>query len=192
MTAPSHIEVVVPARNEERHISACLMSIHRAMAQLTAEHREMSCGVTVVLDCCTDSTAERAAELRARVVVSTLGRVGAARGAGAADAVGRSRSALLPDHLLWLANTDADSVVPSNWLTTQVRFAAAGHDAVIGTVTPDGLDPEVDRRWKERHILTEGTPMCTARISACARARSWRRAASPTPPFTRTATWLTA
>lgn len=72
------------------------------------------------------------------------------------EVIVRSRLAQLPDRCLWLANTDADSAVPANWLTTQVRFAAAGIDAVIGTVTPDGLDPEIDLRWHERHVLAEG------------------------------------
>ena len=46
---------------------------------------------------------------------------------------------------LWIANTDADSVVPPDWLVAQVRMAAAGRDLVVGTVRPrpDDLTPDV-------------------------------------------------
>lgn len=39
-----HVEVIVPARNEEHHITACLTRIHHAMDRLRADQSEMSCG----------------------------------------------------------------------------------------------------------------------------------------------------
>jgi hypothetical protein len=35
---------------------------------------------------------------------------------------------------LWLATTDADSVVPPNWLTEQLRYASQGWEVIVGTV----------------------------------------------------------
>ena len=60
----------------------------------------------------------------------------------------------------WLANTDADSQVPENWLVRQLEFAEAGADAVLGSVEPDpaGMDPELRRRWLERHPFEEDHP----------------------------------
>ena len=40
----------------------------------------------------------------------------------------------------WVANTDADTVVPPHWLTAQVALAGDGHALVVGTVLPDPRD----------------------------------------------------
>jgi cellulose synthase/poly-beta-1,6-N-acetylglucosamine synthase-like glycosyltransferase len=56
--------------------------------------------------------------------------VGVARHAGIASflsGVGETES-------IWIANTDADSVVPSTWLLDQIRVAETGADVVVGTV----------------------------------------------------------
>jgi hypothetical protein len=37
---------------------------------------------------------------------------------------------------MWLANTDADSTVPSDWLIGMVSAANAGFQVVLGTVLP--------------------------------------------------------
>jgi hypothetical protein len=34
----------------------------------------------------------------------------------------------------WLATTDADSLVPSDWLTGQPRYARSGTELAVGTV----------------------------------------------------------
>ena len=146
----------MPACNEEGHITLCLRSIRASTRQLRHEHPHVSCDVAVVLDRCTDQTGDVVARHGVRTITSSAGRVGAARHLGAVDAITRSRHAGIPDHQLWLANTDADSIVPNDWLTTQLNFADSGFDAVIGTVTPDGLDPRLDRIWRQRHRLDEG------------------------------------
>ena len=47
-----------------------------------------------------------------------------------------------------------------NWLVRQLEFAEAGADAVLGSVEPDpdGMDPELLRRWLERHPFHENHP----------------------------------
>jgi len=54
---------------------------------------------------------------------------------------------------VWLANTDADSVVPANWITEQVRLADHGADVLLGTVSPDfaDLSPRQIEAWNLRH-----------------------------------------
>ena len=50
--------------------------------------------------------------------------------------------------------------MPENWLVRQLEFAESGADAVLGSVEPDpaGMDPEVLRRWLERHPFEEDHP----------------------------------
>ena len=60
-------------------------------------------------------------------------RVGTARAAGMKELL---RLTAGPDPAaIWLATTDADTVVPPGWLQRQVAHADAGWDVVLGTVT---------------------------------------------------------
>ncbi|MFL6055479.1 MAG: glycosyltransferase [Actinoallomurus sp.] len=106
--------VVVPAHNEERLLSACLRALGDVM-------------VVVVADACTDRTAEVARRRGAAVVEIEARNVGVARAAGVAELLRRGAS--------WVATTDADTLVPPGWLDTQLRHAAGGWEAVVGTVT---------------------------------------------------------
>lgn len=114
--------------------------------------------IALVLDACTDRTAEiAAAAAGATTTVLTVAHrnVGAARAAGCA--------ALLDLGCDWLASTDADSVVGPDWLRAQLRYAAAGYDAVAGTVVVEdwGRHPAALRerflghyadRWGHQHV----------------------------------------
>jgi cellulose synthase/poly-beta-1,6-N-acetylglucosamine synthase-like glycosyltransferase len=151
-----HMAIIVPACDEEEHIASCLRSIRASTRRVQGEHPSVSCDVVVVLDRCADQTGALVADYGDRTIISTVGRVGGARHLGAVDAITRSRHAGIPDHQVWLANTDADSTVPENWLTTQFALANTGFDAVIGTVTPAGLDSRLERIWRQRHQLAEG------------------------------------
>jgi hypothetical protein len=57
----------------------------------------------------------------------------------------------------WLANTDADSRVPEDWLVRQLEFADSGWDVVLGSVEPDsaGMEPELLHSWRLRHPQKE-------------------------------------
>lgn len=156
MTRLRHMAIIVPACDEEDRITVCLSSIRASMRRLQTEYPFTSCDVVVVLDRCTDQTGALVAGYGDRTITSTVGRVGGARHLGAVDAITRSRQAGIPDHQVWLSNTDADSTVPDTWLATQFALANAGFNAVIGTVTPAGLDPRLDRIWRQKHRLVEG------------------------------------
>jgi hypothetical protein len=59
--------------------------------------------------------------------------VGAARAAGVAEVL--RRTGPVDPASVWLATTDADTLVPPCWLTRQLRYAEGGWDAVVGTIT---------------------------------------------------------
>ncbi len=121
-----HIGVVIPARDEEERISRCLQSVTRAAL---AVPEDVDVSIIVVADGCLDATARLAAEAGVTVVEIDSSNVGRARATGAEAAI-----ALGAD---WLANTDADSVVPVDWLTSQRELAAGGADVTVGMVRPD-------------------------------------------------------
>ncbi|MEH3136617.1 MAG: glycosyltransferase [Mycolicibacterium neoaurum] len=158
MTAIRHVEVVVPARNEQEHIDNCLHSVVRAGAALGAELPGTSWAITVVLDCCTDDTGPLAARFGVHLLTTDTCVVGTARKVGTAAAINRAAGCGRALDTIWVACTDADTVVPEHWLTRQLAMAAEGADAVIGTAVPAGVGPEIYRRWLRRHELTEGHP----------------------------------
>lgn len=119
------IGVVIPAHNEERHIGDCLRSVLRAIEHPALQGRPVS--VLVVLDDCADHTAEQVALLGVDTLEVCYRNVGKARAVGAEQ--------LLQAGAEWLAFTDADTVVPHDWLARQIEFSA---DAVCGTVEVDG------------------------------------------------------
>jgi len=129
--------VVIPARDEEALIGPCLDSVIAAATPTTR--------ILVVADGCVDRTAEVARGRGVEVLELTGRSVGAARRAGVAHALGNAE---------WIANTDADSVVPTDWISRQLEYAEEGADVVIGTVRPNfaDLDDRRVRAWLARHI----------------------------------------
>ncbi|MBA2640877.1 MAG: glycosyltransferase [Nocardioidaceae bacterium] len=151
------VAVVVPARDEQETIGACLASVAVAARQVRLDVRTV-----VVADSCVDATAQVATAAGAKVIKTTGspgGGVGAARAAGCAYAL-RTLEAL-PPAAIWLAHTDADSVVPPDWLRAQLAYAERGYDAVVGMVTLAGnSDSDAHRRWtsayRQRHGHVHG------------------------------------
>jgi glycosyltransferase involved in cell wall biosynthesis len=132
--------VIIPAYNEQERIDRCLEAVLRA-----ANHRMLD-GVAVrivaVLDTCTDGTGHRVERAMSRLpkgrdidlvaVEVAHTNVGMARAAGCATALGLLAGIDIGD--AWLATTDADSIVPPNWLAHQVQLHRAGRHAWAGTV----------------------------------------------------------
>jgi hypothetical protein len=151
------LAVVVPARDEERLLPACLDSIEASAAALRRARPDVPVRIFVVLDACRDGSAEVVRSHPGVVAVATLaGCVGVARATGV-DEAARWRSASGAPSL-WVASTDADSVVPPHWLTAHLRWAEEGLGLVVGTVVPrpDDLSPEVLAAWEERHSTADG------------------------------------
>ena len=84
--------VVVPVRNEEALLGACIEHIRLAMDRLAEARPGCSAALTLVLDSCTDTSGRIAAaaaarDPRIRILDAQFGSVGAARAAGAAAAL---------------------------------------------------------------------------------------------------------
>ncbi|TFC46607.1 glycosyltransferase family 2 protein [Cryobacterium sp. TMT1-21] len=157
--AIDRVIVVVPARDEEELLPRCLAALTVAVGEVARVAGEAPpvIEVVVVLDRCSDGTAEVAADWPAFASISTDGGgVGLARRAGARH--------LLPtlthfSTATWIATTDADSAVPPNWLTAQLAFARNSVDLVLGTVVPDDRLSDGGRElWDAAHRLVEGHP----------------------------------
>jgi glycosyltransferase involved in cell wall biosynthesis len=148
------VHVVVPVRDEELLLGRCLESVRRAEARLREERPGVTTCLTVVLDRCVDGSEAVAAQYPSvRVLSLDAGCVGAARAHGVADVIARCN----PADRTWVANTDADTVVPEHWLVAQLALAESGIDAVAGTVEPDADDVDVVvlEKWRVRHDLGE-------------------------------------
>ncbi|MFJ6127964.1 glycosyltransferase [Streptomyces griseoviridis] len=137
---PRSLAVLVPAHNEQELLPASLAAI-RAAARHPAL-RQVRVVTVVAADACSDGTAAAALSAGVQVVRTGDRNVGLARAAAAH----RALETLGGPEGLWLASTDADSVVPPDWLAFQHARAGEGWDAVVGTVavahgphTPPGL-----------------------------------------------------
>ncbi|MBD8078417.1 glycosyltransferase [Cellulosimicrobium arenosum] len=148
------ILVVVPAHDEEQLLPACLDSVQRAVGALQAARPGAAVVALVVLDGCTDGSADVVAAAGMAGLVTDRAGVGPARRAGVEAAVDLLGGAGTGADRTWLACTDADSVVPDHWLTRQLDLADAGADVVVGTVRPrlDELSPDRAAAWRERHV----------------------------------------
>ncbi len=120
------VGVVVPAHNEAAYLPSCLQALTIAVAEVP-----VVVDTVVVLDACSDSSRQAAQGFR--IVEIDAHNVGAARRAGFA-ALLSARPVAVPDERSWLATTDADTLVPRDWLSRMLGYAAAGWDAVAGTV----------------------------------------------------------
>ncbi len=146
------VAIVVPAHNEEALLPACLRALRRAAATLS-----IPVHLLVVADACTDRTGAVARAGGARVIAIHERSVGAARAAGMAEVL-RVTAAARPE-AVWLATTDADTVVPVHWLRRQLRYASQGWDVVLGTVSVadwDGHPPHVPAAFAARYESGDG------------------------------------
>jgi GT2 family glycosyltransferase len=135
------VGVVVPAHDEQDFIGDCV-------AALAANRIDLPVRIVVVLDDCSDRTAERTGT--AETVTVPFRCVGAARAAGVEHLLTTSD---VPPRNWWLASTDADTRVPAGWLAGMLALAAEA-DLVLGTALPD--DCPVYPAWRRRHSLADG------------------------------------
>lgn len=146
--------VAVPARDEQALLGECLAAVGVAVDGVRTV---ADVHVVVAADRCADDTEAVAAMALARhhasIARAAAGNVGVARAlavAAAATVIGPAAAARS-----WIAMTDADSVVPPDWLAVHLDAAAAGADAVAGVVAVDGwsdrsraLDAELGRHHR--------------------------------------------
>ena len=112
--------------------------MRRALARIRAELHDAS--IVVVADRCGDATvpqARRALRGAGEVIEADAGNAGPRpRYRRPSAAIRRHRR---PFDRLWLANTDADTVVPASWIEHQLRLASFGVAAVAGIVAVDSF-----------------------------------------------------
>ncbi len=152
LDAIAAVGVVVPAHNEETLLPACLTALRR-----TASALHVPVHLLVVADMCSDRTTAVARAEGAQVISIRARRVGAARAAGMTELL-RLTSGSDPS-TVWLATTDADTVVPPGWLRRQLEYANGGGDVVLGTVTVTDWDahpPHVPVTFAERYAFGSG------------------------------------
>src|SRR5579859_3224018 len=153
MSVAWELAVLIPARNEEVLLGRCLASVIRAIDALPVTNRAT---IVLVSDCSTDRTAEIAYSLiggRGSVLHTHSGTVGTTRALAASYAIAKTTA---PLSNVWLANTDADCVVPSAWLSDQIDFAASGIEAVSGIISVDSFEehgPEVPARFHTSYSI---------------------------------------
>ncbi len=148
-----HIAVLVPARDEELLLPRCLASVLAACEQVPAV---ITTDIVVVSDSSEDRTHELATEMlggAGMAVNCHAACVGSARRKAAEVALDRYAG---ESGAVWLANTDADCVVPAGWLLHQLAAAEAGCCGVAGIVDVDSFaehDAGVARRFRETYLI---------------------------------------
>ncbi|WP_169542302.1 glucosyl-3-phosphoglycerate synthase [Solirubrobacter soli] len=150
--------VVVPARDEEELIGACIAALAAQEGVSRGDYE-----VLLVLDRCSDATAERA---RAAAGDMTLHIVEAAEpGVGHARRHGMDLAAeRLPPHGL-IATTDADSEPAPDWLRRQLDAVATGARAIGGRIELGAHDlPPETIRLRERDAARRHASVVTAGV----------------------------
>lgn len=170
-----NVHVLIPARNEEQLLPDALHAVRSALdwaekvlaGPITPDSRgcaldigpwqprRLSTRLTVIADLCTDRTAAVAAELADDVIVISSGSPGVARAAGLPLDRPEGLWAETADALLMC--TDADSVVPVEWVFEHLRHRWAGADAIAGIVSvqdwssrPQALRHRFEQGYAER------------------------------------------
>ena len=118
------IGIVIPAHNEADGIEATLNAAIVAGVHPGLQGEQVE--VVLVLDSCTDATAKIASRYPVQVLSVNARNVGTARALGADFAESRGAR--------WLAFTDADTLVASDWLVQQLALNA---DVVCGSIGVD-------------------------------------------------------
>jgi glucosyl-3-phosphoglycerate synthase len=156
--------VVIPARDEEARIGACLQAL--AAQTVGTERFE----VLLVLDACTDDTERVAVDTATALGVSLRVASAPEEGAGAARRMGMDAAAARlyardePHGLI--ACTDADSRPHPTWLERQLRHLSAGAKVVAGMIELDpreaaALPPGVlDRRDRDAALRLRSVHAC--------------------------------
>jgi glycosyltransferase involved in cell wall biosynthesis len=101
MNHPLGISFIIPCYNEQKNIASCILAIQKELNK----YPELKSEIIVIDNNCTDDTAMVAHALGATVIVETKKGVVWARQAGSSYA-----------KYAWLANIDADNVIPEGWL----------------------------------------------------------------------------
>jgi glycosyltransferase involved in cell wall biosynthesis len=154
--AIEHMVTVVPAKDEAALIERCVRSLQCAQHHVDPT---VTTSIVVVADACVDDTASIARNVlgaNGTVIETPLGCVGQARRLGVAAAL--DGAGVAPDRI-WICSTDADTVVPSDWLAVQLALARRSAHAIAGIVDLDGAaDPVLRNDFTSSYLVdADGT-----------------------------------
>ncbi len=162
------VAVAIPARNESNYVAACL-------AALAGQRDAPPFEVVVLLNNCTDDTAERVAEaalaaegrLRIHVWDIELARERSDAAWARRLATNAACGLVRPGGIVM--TTDADSQADPGWVSSMLAEFEAGADVVCGFVTPDvadapALTEEAIRRGASEYVYSQLTAEATALI----------------------------
>ena len=176
--------VVVPARDEEALVGACVRALAAPEGVEPGAHE-----LLLVLDRCTDATEARARAAAGGLALHVLHAaepgVGAARRLGMDLACERLHAVGRPDGLI--ACTDADSEVGPDWLAAQLAAVEAGARAIGGRAAlseaeQEALGPEIRaRREREAAARLERPEVVTRTPSSRSIGTPWRRSSRSRP-----------
>jgi len=144
------IGIVIPVHNEENLLGECLTAVQKAVAHPRLADETVH--ILVVLDSCTDASAQIALAYGVSTLTVDARNVGEARARGV--------RLLIDQGARWIACTDADSQVAEDWLIAQLD---QNTDVVCGTVRigdwgtiPDSVQAEYQGHYHNgdghRHI----------------------------------------
>ncbi len=162
MTAPD-VLVAVPARDEADGIGGCLAAVVRAGRHALDAGAVDRFRVAVAAHRCTDATAAAATEVLAAAGVDHLVQIQAEPmpvGVVRSTLVGRALRAAPPldSARTWVFSTDADSVVPPDWVTSILATVErTGADLVAGLTALVGWDADQAAQDAYRRLLAAGT-----------------------------------
>ncbi|WP_192564863.1 glycosyltransferase [Pseudomonas gozinkensis] len=141
------IGILIPAHNEEAWLHDCLHAALRAARHTSLAGEPVE--VLVILDSCTDRSAQIVSQYPVQAMTIEARNVGQARALGA--------QRLLERGARWISCSDADSRVAEDWLVEQLGL---GTDAVCGTVTVEhwheSFDEAAQIRYHRDYQASEG------------------------------------
>lgn len=150
-----HICTVIPARNEEELIAECLESVLKASRNLL---KLATFEILVGVDSSQDKTAKIAQTIIGKngVVIELNERnVGSVRRIISSRAIAPYLKRLSS---CWIANTDADSIVPDSWLTHQLHHASNDILAIAGIIDVGSFSeypPEIEDIFRLSYTLND-------------------------------------
>lgn len=152
--------IALPAHNEQDLIGDCLASVIRAVELAQRRGRVDQATVAVALHRCDDDTPDRVRSAlsgrggMAMVVMTEMRPM--AVGAVRTKLIEYARTTAGPADG-WIFSTDADTVVPPDWVTgTLDRAAEQGSDLVLGLADLNDWDVDAATRRTYEHIIESG------------------------------------
>lgn len=162
MIRPVDVLVPIPAHDEEDAIENCVNSVIAALRAAQAKGWVARARIAVAAHRCTDATSLRSQ----RILAGHPDLDGGVCEDAFASTVGEVRHALIsatmrswpgPPCRVWIFSTDADSIVPRDWVTSSLRQAALAEvAAVIGLVRLEDWDASRAAREEYERIIAAG------------------------------------